>query len=253
MDAKDHCQRREFLAGTGAFLAGMIFGAEAAVPAGAVRLPGIPANARWGYLIDTTKCIGCGNCTRACRTENDVPEGRWRTWVERYLYVELQGGVDVKVEAPSREEDGYSALDPATTVLKGFFVPKICNHCVTPSCVRVCPASATYVTPEGVVLVDDEWCIGCGYCIQACPYEMRFLDERHGVASKCTWCYHRVTKGMKPACVITCPTGARQFGDLRDPDDPVTTTFREKRVYVLRPETGNDPQVRYANLAREVI
>jgi Fe-S-cluster-containing dehydrogenase component len=250
MDA-NRLKRREFLAGSGLFLAGMLLGEGETPPANAVLLPGIPPNARWGYLIDTTKCIGCGNCMRACRKENDVPEHRWRTWVERYLHVEKEGAVSVQVQAPEGGENGYPAVKEK--VLKSFFVPKLCNHCVTPSCVRVCPASATYVSPEGVVLVDDEWCIGCGYCIQACPYGMRFLHEENGVASKCTWCYHRITKGLKPACVIACPTQARRFGDLRDPEDPVTAAFRDGRVYVLRPETGNDPQVRYSNLGREVI
>jgi len=248
---KETIKRRDFLAGSGLFVAGFIFAEKEKPPPGMVPIPGIPAGARWGYLIDSTKCIGCGNCMRACRTENDVPEERWRTWVERYLYIEKAGKVTVRVDSPEGGEKGYP--DVEGKVVKSFFLPKLCNHCVSPSCVRVCPASATYVTSEGVVLVDDEWCIGCGYCIQACPYGMRFIDERKGVASKCTWCYHRVEKGLKPACVIACPTHARMFGDLRNPDDPVTKAFREKRVYVLRPETGNDPQVRYTALAREVI
>ena len=246
-------KRREFLTGSGMFLAGMIVGADEKPPATMVRLPGLPPTARFGYLIDTTKCIGCGNCTRACRKENKVPEGRSRTWVERYLYLETETGITVEVDAAVNEEKSYRKLDAKEKVVKGLFVPKLCNHCVSPSCVRVCPASATYQSPEGVVLVDEKWCIGCGYCVESCPYNMRFIDEEKGVASKCTWCYHRVTEGKKPACVLTCPTGARQFGDLTDPKDRVTRAFRDGRVYVLRPETGNDPQVRYANLAREVI
>jgi len=244
--------RRAVLAGGATVLLGWVVRAGQKPPAGTVPVSGLPSYCRWGYLIDTTKCIGCGNCVRACRTENHVPENNWRTWVERYLYLEENGEVRVQVEAPKGGEQGYSEVDPKK-VIKGFFVPKICNHCVQPSCVRVCPASATFITPEGVVLVDDKWCIGCGYCVQACPYDMRFIDEKRGVASKCTWCYHRITKGYKPACVVACPTGARSFGDLRDPHDPVTRAFRQGRVYVLRPETGNDPQVRYTALDREVI
>jgi tetrathionate reductase subunit B len=244
-------RRRDFLLGSGAFLAGFLFRGDEPAMADAVRLPGIPANARWGYLIDTTRCIGCGNCMRACRKENDVPAKGCRTWVERYLSVEEDNEIRVQVDTPQGDGKGYP---PVTgKVAKGYFVPKLCNHCAAPSCVRACPASATYVSPEGVVLVDEKWCVGCGYCVQACPYKGRFIDEEKGVASKCTWCYHRITKGLKPACALVCPTGARQFGDLTNPADPVTKAFREQRVYVLRPETGNEPQIRYTDLGREVV
>ena len=249
---KPAVSRRHLLTGGASVLVGWILKAGENPPQGATPIVGIPPYCRWGYLIDTTKCIGCGNCMRACRKENSVPEKKWRTWVERYLYIEEEGEIRLQIDAPEGGEHGYPKVDPKK-VIKGFFVPKICNHCLSPSCVRVCPASATYVTREGVVLVDEQWCIGCGYCIQACPYNMRFLDEEKGVASKCTWCYHRITKGYKPACVIACPTGARTFGDLRNPEDPVTKAFRTKRVYVLRPETGNEPQVRYTELDKDVI
>ncbi len=284
--------RREFLAGSGLVFVGVVLGQDAAPPAGLVRCAGFPAHARWAYLIDTTKCIGCGNCVRACRAENNVakkveePAGaappaataddrsrlsrylhteghkaensaeqptRFRTWVERYVQVETPQGIAVRVDSPEGGEHGYPPI--AEKVLQGFFVPKLCNHCAHPSCVKVCPTSATYTSPEGVVLVDDKRCVGCCYCIQACPYGMRHLDRRvgRGVAEKCTWCYHRITKGLKPACVVACPTGARRFGVLADPDDPVTAYIRTNRVYTIRPETGNDPQVSYTQLAREVL
>lgn len=278
--------RREFLAGSGLVFVGVVLGQDVKPPEGLVRCAGFPAHARWAYLIDTTKCIGCGNCMRACRAENNVAqktaepaaapdersllarylytEGhkarndaaqptRFRTWVERYLQVETPEGVAVRVDAPEGGEHGYPPVD--AKVLQGFFVPKLCNHCASPSCVKVCPTSATYISPEGVVLVDDKRCVGCCYCIQACPYGMRHLDRRlgRGGAEKCTWCYHRITKGLMPACVTACPTGARRFGVLSDPKDPVTAYIRANRVYTLRPETGNDPQVRYAQLAREVL
>ncbi len=246
-------KRREFIAGSGLVLAGIVLGQKDTPPKGTVPLEKVPEGARFGYLIDPAKCIGCGHCMTACRTENHVPEGHWRTWVERYLTVETENGTETRIDSPG--EGGYPEVK-GEKVTKGFFLPKLCNHCENPSCVKVCPTCATYVSPEGVVLVDEKWCIGCGYCVQACPYGMRFIPEETGVASKCTWCYHRITKtdqNLPPACVLACPTGARSFGDLTDPEDPVTVAFRTKRVYVVRPETGNDPQVKYTHLGREVI
>jgi tetrathionate reductase subunit B len=282
--------RREFLAGSGLVFVGVVLGQEKKPPEGLVRCAGFPAHARFAYLVDTTKCIGCGNCVRACRAENNVAhrakegehapaanEGlraklerflytpaekaendaeqptRFRTWVERYLHIETEKGVSVRVDSPEGGEHGYPPV--AEKVLQGFFVPKLCNHCAHPSCVKVCPTSATFSTPEGVVLVDDKRCVGCCYCIQACPYGMRHLDRRfgRGVAEKCTWCYHRITKDLKPACVTACPSGARRFGVLSNAEDPVTAYIRANRVYTIRPETGNDPQVRYTQLGREVL
>ena len=100
---------------------------------------------------------------------------------------------------------------------KAFFVPKLCNQCENPPCVQVCPVGATYQTPDGVVLVDRTWCIGCGYCIMGCPYGVRFFHPVYHTAEKCNFCYHRITKGLKTACVEACPFGARQIGNLKDP------------------------------------
>lgn len=243
-------QRREFLAGSGLLLTGIILGQGEKAPAGAAVMKSVPEGAKYGYLIDTRKCIGCGRCMRACREENNVPAHFHRTWVERYLSVKTDKGPQWRIDAPG--ETGYPPVD-VKTVNKGYFVPKLCNHCENPSCVKVCPTNSTYISPEGVVLVDDSWCIGCGYCVQACPYGMRFIHEEKGVAAKCTWCYHRITKDLKPACVLVCPTGARRFGDLTKKDDPVRVAFETERVYVTRPETGNDPQVKYTHLGREVV
>ena len=106
---------------------------------------------------------------------------------------------------------------PKDRIDKAFFVPKLCNQCDKPPCVQVCPVGATYQTADGVVLVDRKWCIGCGYCIMACPYGMRFFHPQYHVAEKCNFCYHRINKGMKPACVQACPTGARRIGNIKDP------------------------------------
>ncbi len=137
-------------------------------------------------------------------------------------------------------------------VEKAFFVPKLCNQCTHPACVQVCPTGATFKTVDGVVLIDHTYCIGCQYCVQACPYGVRYFNEEKGVTDKCTWCYHRITKGEQPACVEVCPVSARIFGDLNDKESPVSRFVRENRVSVLKPETGNAPNVFYIGLDKGV-
>jgi len=204
---------------------------------------------RWVYLIDTTRCIGCGSCARACRAENEVPEGFYRTWIERY---EIASGEEAEVDSPDGGEHGFRPKASGMNVRKAFFVPKMCNHCEETPCTQVCPVGASYKSPEGVILVDAEHCIGCGYCVQACPYGSRFIHPVSHTASKCTWCYHRTTKGLKPACVYVCPTGARKFGDREDPDDEVVQILATERVGVLQQELLTKPQCFYLGLDMEV-
>jgi Fe-S-cluster-containing dehydrogenase component len=133
-------------------------------------------------------------------------------------------------------------------------------QCENPPCVGVCPVGATYRTADGIVLVDQERCIGCGYCVVACPYGARYLvpdGERTptgnpGVADKCTWCYHRITAGREPACVEVCPVNARIFGDLNDPKSPIQAVLQAPGAGVLRPELGTLPRVFYVGLDAEV-
>jgi Fe-S-cluster-containing dehydrogenase component len=205
---------------------------------------------RWVFLVDTYKCVGCGLCVRACKLENEIPyeANVTRTWVERY--VQKKDGT-VVADSPIGARDGYTRNDPQGAavpedeIAKAFFVPKLCNQCDKPPCVQVCPVGATYRAPDGVVLVDRKWCIGCGYCIMACPYGVRFFHPVYKVAEKCNFCYHRISRGMKPACVLACPFGARRIGNMKDPEDPVAGTIKTERVHVLRPELGSDPQVYY--------
>lgn len=210
----------------------------------------------WRFIVDITKCIGCGKCVKACKLENDVPlEAEYnRTWVERYTITETE---EVFVDSPNAGIDGFTAehvnkkyqdLD----IRKSFFVPKLCNQCERPPCVSVCPVAATYATEEGVVLVNRHACIGCRYCIQACPYGGRFLDPRLKVVDKCTWCYHRITKGLLPACVEVCPVGARLFGDIRDSESPVGRIVRKQAIGVLKPSLGTEPRVYYVGLEKGV-
>lgn len=207
----------------------------------------------YGYLIDVRKCIGCGMCARACKAENDVPDHFYRTWIERYLISE---NGDVYVDSP---HGGLNGFEPAVTgfeVTKSMFVPKLCNHCANTPCSQVCPVGASYTTVEGVVLVDEKQCIGCGYCVQACPYGSRFLHPKTHTASKCTWCYHRISKGIQfgwlPACVHVCPTGTRRFGNLKDFADPVRKALATESVHVLQNELLTKPRVAYAGIDKAV-
>ncbi len=205
----------------------------------------------WGYVIDTGKCIGCGRCANACKLENHVPfdEPVYRTWVERYR-VRKDG--EVKIDSPNGSIDGFEDDIPAEEIRKAFYTPKICNHCEIPPCVQVCPVGATYKTEDGVVLVDYDYCIGCRYCIQGCPYGARYFNNEKRTADKCTWCYHRITKGLLPACVQACPVGARKFGDLKDPDSEINKILDKERINVLKPDLGTKPKVYYVGLDREV-
>ncbi|MDO8518821.1 MAG: 4Fe-4S dicluster domain-containing protein [Deltaproteobacteria bacterium] len=203
----------------------------------------------YAYVIDTRKCIGCGMCVRACRKENNVPEGFFRTWVERY---EISERGEVEVDSPKGGEEGFGPLAPGFNVSKGYFVPKMCNHCSNSPCTQVCPVGASYKTEEGVVLVDPNRCVGCGYCVQACPYGSRYINPVTKVADKCTWCYHRITKGLPPACVQACPVGARMFGDVKKEDDPVRKILATERISILQAEKLTKPTCFYLGLDKEV-
>jgi Fe-S-cluster-containing dehydrogenase component len=218
---------------------------------------------RWAFLVDTYKCVGCGLCVKACKLENEVPYDAnvTRTWVERYV---LTRDGKVFADTPKGARDGFttSKIDlglgkfqdiKKEDIQKAFFVPKLCNQCENPPCVQVCPVGATYQAPDGVVLVDRKWCIGCGYCIMACPYGVRFFHPVYKVAEKCNFCYHRISKGLKTACVQACPFGARMIGNIKDPNDPVSRVIRNERVSVLKDEYGTRPQVYYIGISREVI
>ena len=133
-------------------------------------------------------------------------------------------------------------------------------QCENPPCTWVCPVSATYRTQDGVVLVDENRCIGCGYCLVACPYGARYMVPAGettpkgvaGVVDKCTFCYHRITRGQLPACAEVCPVNARIFGDLDDPASAVSVAVTEKRVQVMKPSLGTRPRVYYTGIEGEV-
>jgi tetrathionate reductase subunit B len=129
-----------------------------------------------------------------------------------------------------------------------YMLPRLCNHCDEPPCIPVCPVGATFQRKDGIVVVDGDRCVGCAYCVQACPYDARFINHDTGKADKCTFCAHRVDAGLLPACVETCVGGARIFGDLNDPKSQVRELLDHNKVKVLKPEMGTQPHVFYLGL-----
>jgi len=213
----------------------------------------------WAMFIDIEACIGCGLCVDACKRENDVPpEAHFsRTWVERYSIpprdvAHPEAEDRPVVDSPDGGRHGFPASHPAGAGAKSFFVPKLCNHCAHSPCVQVCPVGATFESPDGVVLVDKDWCLGCRYCVQACPYGCRYIDPRTNTVDKCTLCYHRITRGLTTACCEVCPTAARRLGDLKDPDDPIHELLRTHKVQVLKPNMATGAKVYYAGLDASV-
>ncbi len=210
-----------------------------------------PTVHNYGMGIDIHKCIGCGRCAAACKTENNVPlePHYFRTWVERYV---LPSEGEALVDSPNGGIDGFPEMNEDIDTLRSFFVPKLCNHCTNAPCVQVCPVGATFITRDGVVLVDEKYCVGCRYCIQACPYGARFLHPEKKVADKCTFCYHRLAKGLLPACVEVCPTQARVFGEVGQQSSPLRRFLRFNDVIVLKSSLNTLPKVYYAGADGEV-
>ena len=245
--------RRQFLLGSGRFL--VLTGAaslawDAIVEGQPEKAPNYTMTDHWwAMVIDIEKCIGCGQCVRACKAENGVllDDGHFRTWVERYV-VNPEDPEHPIVDSPNGGYDGFPEIPGMPENIKTFFVPKMCNHCVDSPCVQVCPVGATFASPDGVVLVDKDRCLGCRYCVLACPYGCRYIDPRTNTVDKCTLCYHRITKGLTTACVEVCPTGARMLGDLKNPKDPMHEFLRTHKVQVLKPQLATGSKTYYNGL-----
>jgi Fe-S-cluster-containing dehydrogenase component/formate-dependent nitrite reductase membrane component NrfD len=175
---------------------------------------------RYGFVIDQRKCIGCHACTVACKEENQVPLGAFRTWVK---YVER-------------------GTFPHT---RRYFSVLRCNHCDDAPCVTICPTVALYRRPDGIVDFDGDRCIGCKSCMQACPYDALYIDPDTHTAAKCHYCAHRIEVGLEPACVIVCPERAIIAGDLDDPASTIARLVATEQVQVRKPEQGTRPKVFY--------
>ncbi len=195
---------------------------------------------RWAMGIDLRRCYGCKSCMLSCKSEHNILLGVFRSWVN---YVET--GSYPRVER--------------------YFVPVLCNHCDDAPCIKVCPVGASYKREDGIVDIDKDRCIGCRYCMTACPYGMRYFvwkrrphdgmdwpARRYGVAEKCDFCKHRIDNGLVPACVNTCPSEARIFGDLNDPDSDVSKAIASGKAQRLALELGTSPHVFYIGLDSEV-
>ena len=182
----------------------------------------------FAWVIDQRKCIGCHACTTACKSENEVPLSVDRTWVK---YVE-------KGSFPNAQ--------------RHFGVLR-CNHCANPPCVDICPVSAMFQRPDGVVEFNKNACIGCKACIAACPYDAIYIDPDDGTAAKCNFCAHRLDVGLEPACVVVCPEEALIFGDLDDPLSKVSQLVGREKTQVRKPEKNTDPKCFYIGADEAVL
>ncbi len=175
------------------------------------------AGVRYCMTVDTRRCVGCKACVLACKAENHVPQGYCRDWV-----VEAVRGRYPDLRAEIRSER--------------------CRHCTNAPCVAACPTGASHIAEGGIVLVDPNKCTGCKACIAACPYDARYVHPK-GYVDKCTFCIHRVRRGLDPACVSICPARALSFGDRNDPDSAVSRLLSKRRHRVPHPETGCEPNL----------
>ncbi|MFC2111511.1 4Fe-4S dicluster domain-containing protein [Bacteroidota bacterium] len=203
---------------------------------------------KYGFIIDLKRCYGCYSCTAACKAANKTPKG-----------------VDY-----AKCISGEIGIFPSAL---RQMLPTLCMQCDEPECLKVCPTGATKQSDEGIVTVDPNICMGCGYCMMACPYGQRHKIDKfqnyfpdvegeldayqayakekweekcdYGIAAKCDFCIDRVNEGKQPACVVSCPAKARYFGDINDPESEVSLLIRRDRGFQLNPEFGTNPSVYY--------
>ncbi|MBC8874936.1 MAG: 4Fe-4S dicluster domain-containing protein [Planctomycetes bacterium] len=210
------------------------------------------------YGLNISRCIGCRKCVHACVEKNNQSRSPEIQYI-RVLEME-KGSIDL--------ESADHHYDPATVPNPDkYYMPVQCHQCAKPPCVKVCPVEATWQEPDGITVIDYDWCIGCRYCEAACPYwarrfnfaepqipdgklnkDMAYLSNRprqKGVMEKCTYCLHRTRVGKLPACLEVCPTGSRKFGNVNDPESEVAYILQHKRVYILKEDVGTIPRFFY--------
>ena len=212
----------------------------------------------YGMVIDLDACIGCHACTIACKLENSSDlntyiDTDWEKFgaVDTYTYADLSP--DWHRVEPVGDPKGKVGEDIPSGVypnLSLYWLPMPCQHCEEAPCAVVCPAATINIREDGIVLVDKTKCIGCQYCSWVCPYQMPQYSPKDGTMEKCTFCAHRVDKGLDPACVHVCVYGARFFGDLNDPHSNVSKYIATKHGGVLLPEQGTKPSVYYTGSRR---
>lgn len=181
-----------------------------------------------GFVIDQSRCIGCHACTVACKSENDVPLGSFRTWVK------------------------YTETGQFPDVRRSFGVLR-CNQCSAAPCVEICPVTALYKRDDGIVDLDRSVCIGCKSCMQACPYDALYINESSGVAEKCHFCAHRTEVGLAPACAVVCPTEAIIPGDFHDPESIVSRMRNDHDLTARKVGAGTGPNVFYREAHPSVL
>ncbi len=216
-------------------------------------IPGV----QFGYALNLSVCNGCRKCAEACHQENNHDRASNQSYIR--VFEMEQGSLDF--------EHADATYDHAVPAPGKYYMPVQCQQCDDAPCVRVCPVEATWKEEDGIVVIDYDWCIGCRYCEAACPYHARrfnwtkpevpaeeinpdqgYLSNRvrpQGVVEKCHFCLHRTRKGKLPACAEACPTGARVFGNLLDPDSSIRWVLANKRIFVLKEELGTRPRFFY--------
>ncbi|MCC6797314.1 MAG: 4Fe-4S dicluster domain-containing protein [Candidatus Hydrogenedentes bacterium] len=213
---------------------------------------------QYGYALNLTRCNGNRKCVEACVQENNQTRDPQMQYI-RVLEMP-SGSLDVEKSDLYYDHEQVPAKDK-------YYLPVQCQQCQNPPCTKVCPVEATWTEPDGITVIDYNWCIGCRYCMAACPYEARrfnwqkaeiapeeinpnmgYLSNRirpQGVVEKCTYCLHRTREGKYPACMEVCPTGARVFGNMLDPDGEINYILKNKRVYILKEDAGTVPRFFY--------
>jgi Fe-S-cluster-containing dehydrogenase component len=183
---------------------------------------------QYGFVIDQRKCIGCHACTVACKAENEVPLGKFRTWVK---YV---------------DKGTFPSVRRHFTVLR-------CNHCDAAPCVEICPVNALHKRKDAIVDLDKDVCIGCRACMQACPYDAIYLNDDTGTAEKCHYCAHRTELGLEPACVVVCPERAIVAGDVSNAQSGIATLLASQKTSQRKLEKGTKPRVWYVDALPEAL
>jgi molybdopterin-containing oxidoreductase family iron-sulfur binding subunit len=262
---KDSMKRRDFLKVMGVGSVYLI--AKNIIPGGAVDniikvsqlAPTDGSGKRWGMVIDVGACIGCRQCTYACKEENSIPNAPLPLqWIETFEMDQNEPITHLNSVPSSQSRTAYT-----DSPIRGkWYLPTHCLHCENPPCVRVCPTGATFKSEDGIVEMDYDKCIGCRQCMAACPYNARTFNwgkpqiseedvnplvpvRAIGVVEKCSFCQHRVREGKLPKCVEACPVGAKHFGDLNDPNSPPSKLLDTYISSALLEEFNTGPKVLY--------